>query len=42
MVALAIVLGLTFLGGLVTVAVVVFVLLPLWAVVTVLRWSARH
>jgi membrane protein implicated in regulation of membrane protease activity len=40
--AVAVVAGLAFLGGWFTVALVVFVLVPLWAVVTVVRWQASR
>lgn len=39
--ALCIVGALAFLGGGFTVAMVVFVLVPLWAIVTVVRWSTE-
>ena len=42
MVALAFVFGLAFFGGGATVAMVLFVLVPLWAIITVGRWSARR
>jgi hypothetical protein len=40
--ALGIVFGLAFFGGGATVGLVLFALLPLWAIITVGRWSARR